>query len=133
MTAHVLTDHEQLARWREQAGRMQATRFIEGTLSGPQQVWQGKHDGPRHHRAVRDRVGPDDDLIQRRLAPEPAGRSRDEMPFGDLRYDEPAAEVDRHLAAGLVQRPGAAVHAPEHLRSPLRPCGPAKVRTHAPP
>ena len=56
---------------------------------------------PRHDRAGRDRVAANLDLVERRLAADPARRRGDEVPLRDPRRVERRRQVDGDLVVGL--------------------------------
>jgi hypothetical protein len=80
----VLAQREQLALWREQAGRMEATGLVEGTLGGTQEIRQSQDHRPRNDRALGEWLDAEGDLVDRGLAADPARRRSDEVPFGEL-------------------------------------------------
>ena len=81
--ADVLAQGEQLAARREEARGVEAAGLVERPLGGAEEVRQGQDHVASHDRPVGDRLGPDGNLVERRLAANPARRRRDEMALGD--------------------------------------------------
>ena len=72
VAADVFPDDDEFSARGEQGSGMQAAGLVERTLRGPQQVRQREHDRSRDDRTRRQRIGPEDDLVDGRLATDPA-------------------------------------------------------------
>jgi hypothetical protein len=103
---------------------MEASGLVEGALGRPEEVRQGEDHRPGDDRASGDRLRSNGDLVERRLAADPARRGRDEVPLRDARGVERAAEVDRDLVIRLVHRGRVAGRDAQDLRTVDQALGP---------
>ena len=113
-------------------GRVEPAGPLERRLGGAQTVRQRRGSPRAHHRARRQRLAADRDLVERGLAADPARRRRDEVPLGDERRVERARQAHERpvVRLGMSRRvAGRRPHAPRALDQPL---GRAGTRPPAP-
>ena len=123
VAADVLAQGEQPAVGVEQARGVEPAGGLEHGLRLAQPVRQRHEDRGRDDRASRDRRAADLDLVERRLAADPARGRGDEVALRDPRGVERAVEVDGDLVVGARGRRGVGeghVEDPRALEEPLR-------------
>ena len=82
---------------------MEAAGSLEDGLALAQPAGQGEDRVPLHHRSRGDRIAADRDLVERRLAADPAAGRGDEMALGHDRGIERPLEANDHGVVGLGQ------------------------------
>src|SRR4051812_17663767 len=79
----VLAEREQLAGGREERSGVETAGLVERALRRAKKIRQGEDDGASDDRAIGNRVAPNDDLVERRLAADAARGRGDEVALGD--------------------------------------------------
>ena len=83
VAADVLADRDQLAAGREEPRRVEPAGLVEGSLGGAEEIRQREDDAAFNDRTGRERGAANLDLVERRLAADPARRRRGEVSLRD--------------------------------------------------